>query len=220
MTKKIDINKLKLYIIKSHTLLKNLNSLEELYNFIDNLIIISKIIYPQIKCKKGCTLCCKTGSTPIFEIEWQNIKLFLDNTEKENLMIIRSRFEENFLPNRDLFESYELDSGERLKIFVIKNTISCPFLNSEENKCDIYNIRPLRCRTFGLFVRKELFINNTTGERFHGYAVLTCSEEIRRWDNFFKNINDPRIFLPIHNYFEDKLIEFNNKIIINHYFYT
>lgn len=81
----------------------------------------------------GCTKCCME-SVNTFYIEFLNIYCYLnDNEELKNSIMQRLR---NY---------YFLELVKKMP---------CPFLN-EENKCDIYYVRPLTCRLFGHWDRKD-----------------------------------------------------------------
>lgn len=89
---------------------------------------------PFIKCKKGCTYCCKEGEYPLSELEYINLMLCyntLPNDEKDKI-------------NQNIEKLLKTD---RQKFY------ACPFLI--DDACSVYSARPLLCRTFGLISFKK-----------------------------------------------------------------
>lgn len=84
---------------------------------------------PFIKCKEGCSYCCKEGEYPISELEYVNLMLCYNDLEDS----IKDRVNENISA---LLEK----SRERM--------YECPFLVDE--KCSVYPARAIICRAFGL----------------------------------------------------------------------
>ena len=116
-----------------------INRYRDYLEFIDNKLkkmFESQSVY--IKCKKGCSLCCKEGEFPMSELEFVYMMLAymkLSNSLRETVdKQIRALLESN---------------ADRL--------YSCPFLINDE--CSIYQGRPIICRTFGLiyYNKKERF---------------------------------------------------------------
>ena len=89
---------------------------------------------PFIKCKKGCTYCCKEGEYPLSELEYINIMLYYSKLPSNIKGQINQNIEKLIEEKREKF--YE-----------------CPFLINEE--CSIYPARPILCRTFGLISFKK-----------------------------------------------------------------
>lgn len=84
---------------------------------------------PFIKCKKGCTYCCKEGEYPLSELEYINLMFCYNTLPSETRGIINQNIAKLIEDDRQKF--YE-----------------CPFLVKEE--CSVYPARPIICRTFGL----------------------------------------------------------------------
>jgi Fe-S-cluster containining protein len=84
---------------------------------------------PFIKCKKGCTYCCKEGEYPLSELEYVNLMLYYNKLPNDIKGKINQNIETLMEQKREKF--YE-----------------CPFLINEE--CSVYPTRPIICRTFGL----------------------------------------------------------------------
>jgi len=92
-----------------------------------------------IKCKAGCSLCCRSGLYPLTNLEYGFLKLGFNKLEKEKQDKI----------NQKCFEIYK----ER-RIFIrngneqLDFSYKCPFLF--DNLCSLYESRPLICRVHGL----------------------------------------------------------------------
>ena len=89
---------------------------------------------PFIKCKKGCTYCCKEGEYPLSELEYVNLMLYYNTLPSEIRGII----------NQNISNLIEQD---RQKFY------ECPFLVNE--CCSVYPARPILCRSFGLISFKN-----------------------------------------------------------------
>ena len=89
---------------------------------------------PFIKCKKGCSYCCKEGEYPLSELEFINIMLCYHTLPYDIKGIINQNIENILDKKRQKF--YE-----------------CPFLINDA--CSVYSARPLICRTFGLISYKD-----------------------------------------------------------------
>lgn len=141
------------------------NKLKEFYNHLDTINSNTDNTYPDIQCKTQCNRCCKFyGSPEIFDFEWENIKSYInENFSINDIKRIKRKLEDglNNLKN-------STDSLVNSESF-----FECPFIY--KNKCSIYENRPFICRVFGY--TKE---NN---------KILTCSEELNRWETILNSID-------------------------------
>lgn len=89
-----------------------------------------------ICCQKGCAHCCKKGSYPYSQIEFDYLMIgFFKMDLKEQQGVIKRI--------QKLKEEYATVEDKE------KFMHRCPFLN-EEDVCTVYDYRGLICRTFGL----------------------------------------------------------------------
>ena len=84
---------------------------------------------PFIKCKAGCSYCCKEGEYPMSELEFVNLMFKYNELDDD----IKSKVDENI-------ENLLKQSREKM--------YECPFL--VDNICSVYEARAIICRTFGL----------------------------------------------------------------------
>lgn len=89
---------------------------------------------PFIKCKKGCTYCCKEGEYPISELEYVNLMLYYNQLSND----VKGKINQNI---EDLIKK------NRQKLY------TCPFL--VDDLCSVYPARPIICRAFGLISYKD-----------------------------------------------------------------
>ena len=89
---------------------------------------------PYIFCKEGCSRCCRKGEYPCSELEFAFLKLgyaALDLQTQKQIVAKVLKINEEKQNYKGTVFNYE-----------------CPFLIND--RCSVYNYRPLICRTFGL----------------------------------------------------------------------
>lgn len=79
-------------------------------------------------CKEGCSHCCKRGDFPMSELEFKYLMLEYEKLSQETKDKIQANIK-------------EIKKGDT-------SSYICPFL--VEDKCSVYNNRPLVCRAFGV----------------------------------------------------------------------
>ena len=94
-------------------------------------------------CQEGCSNCCKVsgGFVLIRDIDLKRIPKYLKISEAE------------------FIKKYTKEDGKHVHL-IDKNDTDCVFL--EDNKCTIYPVRPLQCRTFPFWPQ-----NLKTEKRWH-----------------------------------------------------
>jgi Fe-S-cluster containining protein len=126
--------------------------LKETYLTFDDAITEFKKYSP---CDKGCWhCCCSIVETAIIEAE--NIRKYVtENFSKDEVEQLSKRIYDisRFQPN-----SIQM-SNEQVKTNYLKQSIPCPFLNSDYS-CSIYQVRPITCRKHIVFSSKELCEND------------------------------------------------------------
>ncbi|WP_176461651.1 YkgJ family cysteine cluster protein [Anaeromicrobium sediminis] len=140
-------------------------SLKQLYGlYEDSISIFSK----YSSCTKGCSQCCHMY-VDLTAMEAEVIRKFvIENFTNEEIEKIMCRLEEN----KDLVPDYRELVGlekmsDQLDSYWSKQ-IPCPFLN-EEKECGIYQVRPVKCRTFMAFSKEE----NCTYEDNKSFRIET-----------------------------------------------
>ena len=114
-------------------------------------------------CRPGCTQCC-IGVFPIHQLDAARLRrglAELAKREPERAEQVRRRAREavkrlapDFPGNAatGILDEGD-DAGERFSAFA--NDEPCPALDPETGKCDLYESRPMTCRTFGPPVQNE-----------------------------------------------------------------
>ncbi len=90
---------------------------------------------PYIFCKEGCCSCCQNGEYPVSAVEFSYM---LIGSKMLSLELV-AQIEQNIFKVKEEKDNYQ---GEDIFRY------ACPFLLN--NRCSIYNNRPIICRTHGL----------------------------------------------------------------------
>ncbi|MBM7854033.1 Fe-S-cluster containining protein [Desulfohalotomaculum tongense] len=115
----------------------------ELYNALNkaqekNLFAELQAVYnklPETTCN-NCASCCSWGSPPAFFIEYLNMYRYVRDKMK------------------DSWSSLLIKCAEYFYLELVDINQKCPFIG-EDNKCLIYEVRPLSCRFYGLLAKKD-----------------------------------------------------------------
>ncbi len=114
-------------------------------------------------CRPGCTQCC-VGVFPINQLDavrLQNGLAELAKREPEHAARIRERARASVARTSPAFPGNKktglLDEGEEAeqRFADFANDEPCPVLDPETGLCELYDSRPMTCRTFGPPVRSE-----------------------------------------------------------------
>jgi Fe-S-cluster containining protein len=116
-----------------------------------------------LKCRPGCSQCC----VGVFPIRWQDADrlragfLSLEESDPEHAAQVRARVGQALerldpwfpgdIATGILGESYE----EAILFEEFANDEPCPALDLDHGTCDLYEARPVLCRTFGPPMRTE-----------------------------------------------------------------
>lgn len=132
-----------------------IDQLLDFYSKLNNVFDKVNKNYPDVQCKTGCNRCCKFyGSPELYQLEWQNIQNYIKNKFTDKEI---KRIERKFI--QGLLNDQNNNNEE--------SVTECPFIY--KNMCSIYENRPFICRLFGL----SKFQNK----------LMTCSEELNRWED-------------------------------------
>ncbi len=145
-----------------------------------------------IKCKLGCSSCCRNGEYPISQLEFFYLTQGFINLPQNKKIIVQQNIMNLLLDKKD-WQKKSHKKNERYEH-------TCPFLVN--NLCSIYKYRGIVCRTFGLcyydnvgcYVRLPDCVN--TGLNYSEY-----------YDKKTKKLNIPNI--PKVNLRIDKIFESN-----------
>ena len=173
-------------------------SLGEFYSILDKINANTRAFYQNFFCREACSRCCKKfGSPATYQIEWQNIENHLLKSNFQNIDIVYKNLKQ-FKDNLRM----ELESRAKFNLDFIFNQIGCPFLIDE--KCSIYTVRPLICRTFGFSLEKHKDDTKITAD-----VIYTCDKEKQRWDEEIAINKYTYLLLPQRSFLISKLAELN-----------
>lgn len=102
---------------------------------------------PYIFCKKGCSICCETGTYPFSKLEFDYLMIGYEKLPEK----IKVQIQENIMNLKK-----EKNKSKEEKFLHI-----CPFLLNK--KCSVYKYRALICRNYGLMS----FYNKKGEQRYH-----------------------------------------------------
>lgn len=105
----------------------------------------------RLACRPGCTECCH-GPFPINGLDARRLRIGLSLLPPEQAAAIVERAERLLPVLRPGFPA-DLDSEDADEYFSRHAGLPCPVLDPETGRCDLYEHRPLSCRTFGPPVR-------------------------------------------------------------------
>ncbi|MEZ0369654.1 MAG: YkgJ family cysteine cluster protein [Candidatus Sericytochromatia bacterium] len=127
--------------------------------------------YPAMGCCSGCNDCCKHHGSPItYASEWELIQPWLE-AHPETLAGIRARYHEL---KRGLRARLQQPETPSLTEALFELPCPCIEATAQGERCAIYPVRPLTCRSFG----------NTllAAAPESGDAIYTCNPEKTRWE--------------------------------------
>lgn len=115
---------------------------------------------PWLACQPGCSQCC-TGIFPITQLDADRLReglRTLELTDTERATRIRKRVATAIIGQQPNFPgNFELgildESHPAFEDF--GNDLTCPVLDPVTRTCDLYEARPITCRTFGPPISSE-----------------------------------------------------------------
>lgn len=98
----------------------------------------------------GCARCCKE---PLVPITHSDLKRIMKRTGQKPHEIV------NFVPtsaiNFEKDSQYWIQFGRKRRVMILtKTSEQCQYLN-DQNRCSIYNSRPITCRTFPITIHLD-----------------------------------------------------------------
>jgi len=141
--------------------------LKDVYLTFDDAINEFKKYSP---CDKGCWhCCCAIVETAVIEAE--NIRRYvMENFNEDEVEELAKKVKSILKYQPNLLQM----SNERVKMNYLKQSIPCPFLDSN-NSCTIYSVRPITCRKHIVFSSKELC---ESGERVCMYESSLINDSM------------------------------------------
>jgi len=159
------------------------DSLEALWEQADVLQAETQARYPDMNCHAGCADCCKFHGSPItYPVEWLQIQAQLDRDS-----VLKQAVKERFQALQQYLRS-RLKAQEKPTLREALFVAPCPFL--AENRCEIYALRPLTCRTYGNTRLKESTPSDSVQDFY------TCDMEKERWEEMLPMAQEEPIHLP------------------------
>jgi Fe-S-cluster containining protein len=121
---------------------------------IDNIFFKVKESYPdKVRCSEGCSDCCYAlFDLPLIEALYLNHHFNQLDENKRNEILIRADKADRkiYKIKRQAFKAQQKgEDEEQILSEIAKKRVRCPLL-SDENKCELYDFRPVTCRVYGL----------------------------------------------------------------------
>jgi Fe-S-cluster containining protein len=141
----------------------------------------------KLSCRDGCAACCR-HAVPIAPAEARLIAQSLDRQPEERQAVLRERFrhaaariEECGIAQgvRDISKAGGRDALHALGLRYFALGIPCPFL--EEERCSIYEIRPMRCREYLVVSPAEYCSHPETKEIVGADPPVRLSQILGKW---------------------------------------
>lgn len=123
--------------------------------------------YPEMRCRSGCNDCCKHHGSPItYAPEWQEIASWLASHPA-----VEARVRERFQQLKKQLQA-RMQNLTPPSLSEALFEAPCPFI--EQERCQIYAVRPLTCRAFGNTALQQPVRS--------GEDLYTCNPEKDRWE--------------------------------------
>ncbi|MBM7570875.1 YkgJ family cysteine cluster protein [Aquibacillus albus] len=131
--------------------MKLLASFEELLQVVsDEVEAMEEAVEIEPTCRLGCAFCCYFPII-INEMEAKLMKKAIENFPERRRDSIQSHLTDYYEKYREQLEEItklDFDSDQDFKSKYKKHLVPCPMLNTENNQCMAYEIRPIPCRTY------------------------------------------------------------------------
>ncbi len=98
----------------------------------------------HLQCKAGCCSCC-VGPLPITPLDAWRLRQGLAKLPPEQAETVRARARKTF----DIVGELPVDETGEASFSQKSADVPCPALNPVSGACDLYEDRPVTCRTFG-----------------------------------------------------------------------
>lgn len=186
--------------------LDNTQSLDDVYNLLNQLSSDVLDMYPHIACRTQCNSCCKGTSMPaITPAEWAKVHDYLlrfYTEEQREALITRTR--EMYNPRKALYwgvhdtiqQPANMDKLRSFREVLTQLTdTQCPMLVNET--CSVYMSRPAKCRAHGGF----LYV-------FGEYTQMhACESEVEKMELKLKEQGSRNVLMPVWNDFEARIVD-------------
>lgn len=156
-----------------------------------------------LACRPGCTQCC-VGVFAINQLDAVRLQqglARLEKTDRQRARRIRERARESVerlsaeFPGdagTGVLDAAVFDEGSEVERRFVEfgNDEPCPVLDPETGLCDLYDARPMTCRTFGPPVRSEVRSQGGLGVCELCFRGAT-DEQIAACEMVFESTSDP-----------------------------
>lgn len=131
-------------------------------NMLPKQLELDKEVWQAVDCL-ACANCCKTMTPTYTPADLKRISAHLGISKKE------------------LFDNYlmiDTDNGD-----IVNQNTPCQWLNLKDNKCDIYEVRPLDCSGFPHHTKKQFDLYNQVYEQNLDKCPATYKliEKMEKW---------------------------------------
>lgn len=136
-----------------------------------------------LACKKGCAVCCSSTFLTCTEMEMDVVIRFIDGLPRQNRIPMLRKIKGSMREWRDYYTKNEL--ALKINPFQVYNDWRkpCCFLNTEGGYCEIYDVRPIDCRTYASLTPCHPKMETHIPSTLYWQGVGRLRFQAERWAN-------------------------------------
>lgn len=149
-------------------------SYQQLLQVVSNeIIVMEEMVDLQPTCQMGCAFCCYFPIV-INEMEAKMMKAAMNQFPEERKHALQKHFDSYYKTYKEQLSELDTveDVNDDFKYSYKKKMLPCVMLDTEENKCLAYEIRPMPCRTYVNYITPKVCEENVMPKETISYEFL------------------------------------------------